>query len=158
MEELNRLSTEEFVKSEKMRVTVILDNVRSLNNIGSIFRTSDAFRIEGILLCGITATPPHREIHKTALGATDSVKWEYFEDTEDAVNTMKDRGYYIMAIEQAVGSIPLHLVEYDPKKNTAVIFGNEVNGVQQKIVDSGLSLKEAELRFMIIVEILILEL
>jgi len=135
MDELNRLSTEEFVKSEKMPLTVVLDNIRSLNNIGSVFRTSDAFRVECIHLCGITARPPHREIHKTALGATDSVKWDYFNETEESIRQLKDSGYQIVVIEQAEGSVLLSEYQHDSSVKQAVVFGNEVNGVQQQIVD-----------------------
>jgi 23S rRNA (guanosine2251-2'-O)-methyltransferase len=135
MDELNRLSAEEFIKSKKMPVAVVLDNIRSQNNIGSVFRTSDAFRVETIHLCGITATPPHREIQKTALGATESVKWEYFSDTELSIQSLKAKGYYIVVIEQADESILLTDYEYDEGRKVALIFGNEVNGVQQKIVD-----------------------
>jgi len=135
MDELKRLSAEEFIKSEKMPVTVVLDNIRSQNNIGSVFRTSDAFRVEKIHLCGITATPPHREIQKTALGATDSVKWEYFEDTELSIQKLKQEGYYIVIVEQTEGSVLLTDFEYKGQKKTAIVFGNEVKGVQQKIVD-----------------------
>jgi len=135
MDELNRLSREEFVKSEKMPITVVLDNIRSLNNIGSVFRTSDAFRVECIHLCGITATPPHREIHKTALGATDSVKWEYFKETEESIRHLKDLGYLIVVVEQTEGSVLLSEYQYDNNEKLAVVFGNEVNGVQQQIVN-----------------------
>ena len=135
MDELKRLSAEEFIKSEKMPVTVVLDNVRSQNNIGSIFRTSDAFRVESIHLCGITATPPHREIQKTALGATESVKWEYFADTEISIQRLRKLGYHIIVIEQTDESVLLTNYEYDKSRKVAVVFGNEVNGVQQKIVD-----------------------
>src|SRR5260370_14948534 len=106
-EELGRKSVEEFKTSEKIPLIIVLDNVRSLNNIGSIFRTADAFLSEGIYLCGITATPPHREIHKTALGATDSVSWKYFKETADAIHALKDDGYTIIAIEQAEESVTL---------------------------------------------------
>jgi len=135
MDELNRLSTEEFIKSEKMPLTVVLDNIRSLNNIGSVFRTSDAFRVDCIHLCGITATPPHREIHKTALGATDSVKWEYFDETRDSIRRLKEEGYQIVVIEQTDESVLLSEYQHDRNKKLALVFGNEVNGVQQEIVD-----------------------
>lgn len=135
MDELNRLSTEEFRRSKKMPVCVVLDNIRSLNNIGSVFRTSDAFRVECIHLCGITACPPHREIQKTALGATESVAWKYHEYTEDALSELREEGYRILAVEQAEGSIPLDDLPLEKLTKTAVIFGNEVHGVQQKIVD-----------------------
>lgn len=135
MEELNRLTGEEFALVKKMPVCVVLDNIRSLNNIGSIFRTSDAFRIENIHLCGITAKPPHREIHKTALGATDTVKWEYFEESLDSINQLKSEGYKIIVVEQAEGSSDLLDTELIPDGKTAVVFGHEVHGVQQEIVD-----------------------
>ena len=135
MDELRRLSAEEFIRSEKMPVTVVLDNIRSQNNIGSVFRTSDAFRVECIHLCGITATPPHREIQKTALGATDSVKWEYFTDTEISIQRLKELGYHIIVIEQTDESVLLTDYEYDKSQKVALVFGNEVNGVQQRIVD-----------------------
>ena len=133
--ELNRKSIEEFKKSEKISVIVILDNIRSMNNIGSVFRTSDAFLIEKILLCGITAKPPHNDIRKTALGATESVNWEYFGKTEDAINKLKNENYTIISIEQAENSIKLQDFKPEKNKKYALIFGNEVKGVQQQIVD-----------------------
>lgn len=135
MDELKRLSPEAFRQSEKMPVTIILDNIRSQHNIGSVFRTSDAFRLECIHLCGITATPPHREIQKTALGATDTVKWEYYENTEDSIDKLRELGYQIMVVEQTDESILLTDFEAVNKEKIAVVFGNEVHGVQQKIVD-----------------------
>lgn len=135
MDELDRISTEEYEKAEKMPVTVVLDNIRSQHNIGSVFRTSDAFRVECIHLCGITATPPHREIHKTALGATDSVKWEYFNQTEVSINKLKEQGYSIIAVEQTDKSISLEDFIYEKKEKVALIFGNEVHGIQQNLVD-----------------------
>ena len=135
MEELNRLSTEEFINAEKMPVTVVLDNVRSLNNIGSVFRTSDAFRIECIHLCGITAQPPHREIQKTALGATESVRWEYFEDTRDSIQELKEKSYHVYVVEQAEGSTLLNEIDFSETQKMAIVFGNEVKGVEQNIVD-----------------------
>jgi tRNA G18 (ribose-2'-O)-methylase SpoU len=133
--ELNRLSNEEFAKSHKTPIVVVLDNIRSLNNIGSVFRTSDAFLIEKIYLCGICAKPPHRDIHKTALGAEETVEWEYFEKTEDCISKLKDNNYDIYSVEQAIDSISLE--DFEPKKENkfALVFGNEVKGVQQKIVD-----------------------
>lgn len=133
--ELNRLSAEEFKDTEKSPIVVVLDNIRSLNNIGSVFRTSDAFLIERICLCGICAYPPHRDIHKTALGAEDAVSWKHYEKTEDAVNELKAEGYKIYSIEQVENSIALQ--DFNPSKDDkyAFIFGNEVKGVQQKIVD-----------------------
>ncbi len=132
--ELERKSTEEFKAAEKTPIIVILDNVRSLNNIGSIFRTSDAFLIEKVWLCGITATPPHKDIHKTALGATDTVEWEYAEDALELVNSLQQEDIKVFAVEQAENAEFLN--DFTPKKGQkyAVVFGNEVKGVQQKIV------------------------
>lgn len=132
--ELNRLTVEEYKKSEKTPVVVVLDNIRSSNNIGSVFRTSDALLIEKIYLCGITATPPNKEIHKTALDAEKSVSWKYVEQTEDAVKKLKEAGYKIYAIEQVDDSIPLPHFKPDNGDKLALIFGNEVKGVQQKVV------------------------
>ena len=136
LEQLNRISVDEFKQTDKIPVVVVLDNIRSLNNIGSVFRTSDAFLIEKIYLCGITATPPHKDIHKTALGATDSVDWEYFEDTLQLVNKLKAEGFIIASIEQVEKSVMLN--EFIPKPNEkyAVILGNEVKGVRQDVVDN----------------------
>jgi tRNA G18 (ribose-2'-O)-methylase SpoU len=133
--ELRRLGIEEFKETEKIPLVVVLDNIRSLNNIGSVFRTADAFLVERIFLCGITATPPHKEIHKTALGATDSVDWSYAESTEDLVRELKSEGFEILAVEQAEASLSLN--EFSPEENVkyAVVFGNEVKGVQQSVVD-----------------------
>ena len=133
--ELNRKSIDQYKKIQKIPLIIILDNVRSLNNIGSIFRSSDAFLIEKIYLCGITASPPHREIRKTALGATESVSWEYSKETLIAVKKLKERGYEIYAVEQVEGSTSLQ--NFIPKKSNryAFIFGNEVNGVSQNIID-----------------------
>jgi len=134
--ELGRKTVNEFKEATKTPLIIILDNIRSLNNIGSVFRTADAFLIEKIYLCGITATPPHRDIQKTALGATDSVAWEYVEDTLELIKDLQQQGTKIGAIEQAEGSIDLH--QFTPKVNTryAVIFGNEVKGVQQEVVSA----------------------
>ncbi|MCY1635896.1 RNA methyltransferase [Marinifilum sp. D737] len=134
--ELDRKSLEEFKASDKTPIVIVLDNVRSLNNIGSVFRTSDALLIEAVYLCGITATPPHRELHKTALGAEDSVQWEYFKNTEDAVTKLKENGFDIYSVEQAENSVSLENFETNPNKKYGLIFGNEVKGVQQKIVDA----------------------
>lgn len=134
-EELNRLSTEEYREAEKLPVVVVLDNVRSLNNIGSVFRTGDAFRIAKICLCGITATPPHREIHKTALGAEECVEWQYFEETTDAVRELKEEGFTIVAVEQVEGSVSLERFSLVAGRKHAFVFGNEVKGVQQEVVD-----------------------
>lgn len=133
--EMERLTPEEFKEHSKTPLIVVLDNVRSLHNVGSVFRTSDAFLIEAVYLCGITSTPPHAEIHKTALGAENSVKWEYFEDTHRALDKLKEQGYTIFAIEQAHGSTLLTDVKLEHNKKYAAILGNEVKGVQQSIVD-----------------------
>lgn len=133
---MNRLTTEAFKASRKIPLVVVLDHVRSLNNVGSVFRTSDAFRVEAIYLCGITACPPHTEIHKTALGAEESVDWLYFKDTMEAVEKLKAEGYVVCAIEQAEGSTMLDKLLLDKTKKYAVILGNEVKGVQQNVVDN----------------------
>ncbi len=135
LSELGRMSTDEHKKARKLPVVIVLDNLRSQHNIGSIFRTSDAFRLEAIFLCGICATPPNREIHKTALGATDSVNWKYFENTYDALQRLKKASYKIYVVEQTEGSIPLKAVEVNDHAGAAVVFGNEVDGVSQEIVD-----------------------
>ncbi len=134
-EEMHRLTVEEFRESAKLPLTVMLDNVRSLNNIGSIFRTSDAFRVEHIALCGITATPPHREIHKTALGAEESVAWSYHEETADCVSELKGRGYGIYAVELAHGSLKLDRDRIDTTRPIALVFGNEIEGVQESVME-----------------------
>ncbi len=134
MEELNRKSTDEFKQAQKLPIIVVLDNVRSMNNIGSVFRTADAFLLEGIYLCGVTAKPPHREIQKTALGATDTVNWKHFETTIEAVNLLKNEGYKIYAVEQADESIMLDKFTPDSSK-LALVFGNEVSGVEQAVID-----------------------
>ena len=134
--EMGRMSVTEYKASVKQPIVVVLDHVRSLYNVGSVFRSSDAFRIEGVVLCGITAQPPHPEIHKTALGAEESVKWKYFEKTEDAISWLKELGYTILAIEQCEGSTMLQDFERLPDRKYAVVLGNEVKGVQQQIVDS----------------------
>jgi tRNA G18 (ribose-2'-O)-methylase SpoU len=133
--ELNRLSPQEFKDSDRARIILVLDNVRSAHNIGSAFRTADAFCIEKIILCGISSTPPSAEIHKTALGAEDSMEWEYFDKTEDAISALHNNDYLIIAIEQTENSILLN--DFIPNKTTkyALVFGNEVKGVQQNIVD-----------------------
>jgi 23S rRNA (guanosine2251-2'-O)-methyltransferase len=134
MEELHRLEPEEFKKSEKNPVIILLDNVRSLHNVGSAFRTADAFRAEQILLCGITGTPPNREIHKTALGATDSVNWEYRQSSQKAAKSLKEKGWKIIVLEQTSGSI--HLQKFMPEKNNkyCFVFGNEVSGVEDDVL------------------------
>jgi 23S rRNA (guanosine2251-2'-O)-methyltransferase len=134
-EELDRLSIEEYKQAEKIPVWVVLDNVRSQNNIGSIFRTADAFRLAGIYLCGITATPPHREIHKTALGATESVRWEYREETGEAISELKSAGCHILAVEQTEGARPLDRIRLTRGESYALVFGHEVRGVDQQVVD-----------------------
>lgn len=133
--ELDRLSVEEYKEVAKIPITVVLDNIRSCNNIGSVFRTSDALLIEKVVLCGITATPPNKDIHKTALDAEKSVPWEYFEETEEAVANLKEAGYHVYAVEQVENSISLP--EFIPAKDQklALVFGNEVKGVQQSVVD-----------------------
>lgn len=134
--ELNRPSIEEFKQIEKFPIVVILDNIRSQHNVGAAFRTSDAFKIEKIFLCGITSTPPNAEIHKSALGAEDSVAWQHFADTIDAINILKNEGYKIISIEQAEGSIELNKFNAEKSEKYALIFGNEVRGVSQNAVDA----------------------
>ena len=131
--ELKRLTPEDFKKTEKLPVIVVLDNVRSLHNVGSVFRTADAFLIEAIYLCGITATPPNAEIHKTALGAENTVEWRYFENTIDAVRQLKEKSYYIYAVEQAENSSSIDKFKINNNR-FAVIFGNEVKGIDQKVM------------------------
>lgn len=133
--EMGRMNVAEYKESNKQPIVVVLDHVRSLYNVGSVFRSSDAFRIEGVCLCGITARPPHPEIHKTALGAEESVDWKYFERTEDAVSWLKQQGYTILAIEQCEGSTMLQDFQRQPGRRYAVVLGNEVKGVQQQVVD-----------------------
>lgn len=134
-EELPRLSVDEFKVADKIPVVVVLDHVRSCNNVGSIFRTSDALLIEKIYLCGITATPPDKEIHKTALGSENTVDWEYFRNTQDIIEILRNKGYSIIAIEQVEGSIELQDFVPSPNEKLALIFGNEVKGVQQEVVN-----------------------
>ena len=133
---MQRLTVEEFREAEKLPLVVVLDDVRSMHNVGSVFRTGDAFRIEAVYLCGITSTPPSAEIHKTALGAEDSVSWRYFKTALEALESLKADGYEIYSIEQAHGSTKLH--EFTPvlQKKYAVILGNEVKGVHQEVVDA----------------------
>lgn len=133
--DLDRLSTEQYQQVDKLPFVVVLDNVRSLNNIGSVFRTSDAFLVEEIYLCGITATPPHPDIHKTALGAEDSVKWSYYADTVEAVDNLHALGYTVFSIEQVKDSVSLDTLQLDRTQKYAVVLGNEVKGVQQEVVD-----------------------
>ena len=133
--EMNRMTPDEFKISNKIPLIVVLDEVRSLYNVGSVFRSSDAFRVESIYLCGITATPPNVEIHKTALGAEDTVNWKYFKETQQAVDELKQKEYVLFSIEQVEKSTKLQNMELDNNKKYAVIFGNEVKGVQQSVVD-----------------------
>jgi tRNA G18 (ribose-2'-O)-methylase SpoU len=135
MDELNRISVEKFNQLDKLPVICILDNIRSQHNIGSIFRTSDAFRIEEIYLCGITATPPNREITKSALGATESVKWQYVTDTYTAVQSLQKAGYKVIAVEQATGSIVLEEFIPEVYGKLALVFGNEVTGVSDNVMN-----------------------
>ncbi|WP_081211741.1 RNA methyltransferase [Salegentibacter sediminis] len=134
--ELDRKTLEEFKEASKTPIIVILDNIRSLNNVGSVFRTSDAFLIEKIYLCGITAQPPHKDIQKTALGATDTVSWQYAEDVLDIVTQLQQEGVKVFAIEQAEGAVMLDDFKPEKGKKLAVVFGNEVKGVQQKVVSA----------------------
>lgn len=133
--EMGRMSVAEYKASDKQPIVVVLDHVRSLYNVGSVFRSSDAFRIEGVVLCGITARPPHPEIHKTALGAEESVSWRYYERTEEAVEWLKEQGYTVFAVEQCEGSTMLQDFQPQPGRKYAVVLGNEVKGVQQQVVD-----------------------
>jgi len=133
--ELNRISAEEFKETNKTPLIVVLDNIRSLNNIGSVFRTSDAFLVEAIYLCGITAIPPNQEIHKTALGAEYSVEWKYFQNTKDAVAQLKNDSYNVYAIEQVENSTMLDELTLDKNNKYAVVLGNEVKGVQQEVIN-----------------------
>lgn len=139
MEELNRITVEDFKTAEKTPLIVVLDNVRSQNNIGSVFRTSDAFRVEEICLCGICSTPPHRDIHKTALGAEDSVEWKYYEETTTCIHELKENGYYVISVEQVDESMKLDqeavLNRMIEGKKIAIVFGNEVEGVDEKVID-----------------------
>jgi tRNA G18 (ribose-2'-O)-methylase SpoU len=135
MDALGRMSKEDFKNADKIPVVVVLDNVRSMHNVGSVFRTADAFLMQGIFLCGFTPRPPHRDIHKTALGATETVSWQYREHAADLVNELKAEGYTIISIEQVTGSIPLNHFDWDGNKKLALIFGNEVEGVQQSLID-----------------------
>lgn len=132
--ELKRLDIDQFRETKKSPLIIVLDNIRSLNNIGSVFRTADAFLIEKIYLCGITAKPPHKEIHKTALGSTDSVSWEYVENTLELVKRLKSENIIVLAVEQAEKSLSLEAFEPVKDRKYAVVFGNEVKGVQQEVV------------------------
>jgi len=134
-DELKRKTPEAFKSAQKFPVVIVLDNVRSLNNIGSVFRTADAFLIEAIYLCGFTGTPPHREIHKTALGATESVEWKHFVTTRTAIAELKQKNFRIISVEQTVSSVPLS--DFTPEKGPghALVFGNEIRGVAQEVID-----------------------
>ena len=133
--ELNRISIEEFKEADKLPLVVVLDDIRSLHNIGSVFRTADAFRIECIYLCGITATPPHPEMHKTALGAEFTVDWKYVNNAVETGDNLRSEGYVVYSVEQAEGSIMLDELTLDRSKKYAVVMGNEVKGVQQEVID-----------------------
>ncbi len=134
MDELNRKTVEEFKSADKTPVIIVLDNVRSMQNVGSVFRTADAFLLEGIYLCGYTATPPHRDINKTALGATETVKWEYFKKTADAIVRLRAQGYAVWGVEQAAESRKLNVFRPDRDKPMAIVFGNEVSGVEESVL------------------------
>ena len=133
--EMQRLTVEEFQQADKLPLVIVLDDVRSLYNVGSVFRTGDAVRVEAIYLCGITACPPHPEIHKTALGGEDSVRWRYFTTAQEAVASLHEEGYFVYAIEQVEGSTKLQQLSVDPAGRYAVVLGNEVKGVHQEVVD-----------------------
>ena len=144
MDELGRLSKEDFESAKKLPIIIVLDNIRSLSNVGAFFRSADAFRIGELVLCGITACPPHREIHKTALGADETVKWRYFENIEAACQALKEEGYRIYAVEQVEGSVPLQDFKFETK--TAYILGNEVEGVSEEALpycDGAIELPQA---------------
>lgn len=136
VEELNRIDIDTFKQADKLPLIMVLDNIRSLHNVGSVLRTADAFRLEAVYMCGITAVPPSPEIHKTALGAEDSVRWQYFADTLEAVNLLKSEGYMVLAVEQVEGSLKLGAFSFEPGKRYALVMGNEVKGVQQSVVDA----------------------
>ncbi|HYG19383.1 MAG TPA: RNA methyltransferase [Ohtaekwangia sp.] len=137
LEELERISVEEFWEAKKLPLSIVLDNVRSLHNVGSAFRTADAFRVDKIFLGGITGTPPHREIQKTALGATESVAWEYFEHPADAVKKLRASGYKVIIVEQTTASISVADFTPDPGMKYCLVFGNEVNGVSEPVMELG---------------------
>ena len=134
--EMDRLTVEEFQQAKKMPLTVVLDDVRSMHNVGSVLRTADAFRVNEVLLCGITGTPPHAEIHKTALGAEDSVSWRYYTNTLDAVKDLKANGIEVISVEQAEGSTLLPSFHVKRGKRYAIVLGNEVKGVRQEVIDA----------------------
>ena len=133
--EMQRLSVDEFHEAAKLPLIVVLDDVRSLHNVGSVFRSGDAFRVEAVYLCGITATPPHPEIHKTALGGEDSVAWRYFPSATEAVESLHNDGFFVYSIEQVEGSTKLQNLQLDTDRRYAVVLGNEVKGVHQEVVD-----------------------
>lgn len=135
MDELERITPDEFRQSQKLPIIVVLDNVRSMHNVGSIFRTSDAFLLEAIYLCGYTPRPPHRDIQKTALGATETVMWKSFDAIQEALNELKEKNYRLIAAEQTVDSLPLHQINFKAGEKLAIVFGNEVDGVQQEVID-----------------------
>ncbi len=135
MSELDRKTPAIYKGAKKLPVVLVLDNIRSMMNTGSVFRTADAFLLEGIVLCGFTAQPPHREIHKTALGATESVPWKYYEQTTDAIKQLKHQGYEVLALEQTTNSINLHHFKPEAGKKYALVFGNEVKGVDDEVLD-----------------------
>ena len=135
-EELGRKSVKDFRRAAKLPVVIVLDNVRSFHNVGSVFRSADAFLIEGVFLCGITAKPPHRDINKTALGATESVDWQYFRETFEAIERLRRDNYELVAVEQTEDSIALDAFSPDINKKYALVFGHEVNGVDQKVIDA----------------------
>tara|TARA_R110001592_G_scaffold178091_2_gene418700 strand:+ start:298 stop:831 length:534 start_codon:yes stop_codon:yes gene_type:complete len=135
-EELNRISVDEFKSQNKTPIIVVLDNIRSLNNIGSVFRTADSFLLEAIYLCGITAQPPHRDIQKTALGATESVTWKHFTTTTEAIEALKQDNYKIASIEQTENSIMLNEYTVNKNEKLAIVFGNEVKGVEQEVINN----------------------
>lgn len=141
-EELQRIGIEDFKQATKIPLIIVLDNIRSLNNIGSVFRTADAFRVEKIYLCGITGTPPHKEIHKTALGATESVEWEYVPDTKELIETLNAEKIQTLAVEQAFGATFLNDFLPEPHQKYALVFGNEVKGVQQEVVSASAGVLE----------------
>lgn len=136
VEDLNRIDVDTFKQAPKVPLVMVLDNIRSVHNVGSVLRTADAMRIEGVYMCGITATPPSAEMHKTALGAEDSVTWHYYNDTLQAVSELKAAGYVVLAVEQVEGSLKLGAFKFDPSKRYALVMGNEVKGVRQDVVDA----------------------
>lgn len=136
VEDLNRIDVETFRQADKLPLVMVLDNIRSLHNVGSVLRTADAFRIEAVVMCGITATPPSAEIHKTALGAEDSASWRHCDDTLEAVRQLQEAGYVVLAVEQVEGSLKLGEFQFDPSRRYALVMGNEVKGVRQDVVDA----------------------